>query len=106
MNEKIIKNLLSNVKCGYCGQHCKPANIDVVGQQENLWLLSVYCPSCRSQGLVVVAIKESKVPEVATELTETEKSKFSTSVSSDNVIDMHIFLKDFSGDFSHLFSEK
>ena len=106
MDEKTIKNLLSNVKCGNCGQHCEPADIDVMGHQEDLWFLSVYCPSCKSQGLVVAAIEKSEVPEVVTELTETEKSKFSIPVSSDDIIDMHTFLKNFNGDFSSLFSEK
>ena len=105
MNEKTIKDLLSNVKCGNCGQHCEPANIEVMGHQEDLWFLSVYCPYCRSQGLVVATIGKSDVPEVVNELTETEKSEFSIPVSSDDIIDMHIFLKDFNGDFYSLFSE-
>ena len=78
MNEKVIKNLLSNVKCECCGQHCEPANVDVVRHQEDLWLLSVYCTSCGSQGLVAAAIEESEDPEVLTALTKTEKGKYST----------------------------
>ena len=96
MDEEYIKTLLSHVKCGHCGHHCEPANIDLLGHEGDLWLFSVYCPSCKSQGLVTVATKESKVPEVAAELTEAEESKFSTPISSDDVIDMHVFLNDFS----------
>ena len=106
MNEKTIKNLLSIVKCENCGQHCDPADIEIVGHQEDLWFLSVYCPSCRSQGLVIASIGKSEESEVVTESTETEKDKFLTPVNSDDVIDMHLFLKDFSGDFSSIFSEK
>lgn len=106
MDEKFIKKLLSNMKCGVCGQHYEPANINVLGHREDLWFLSVYCPSCKSQGLVAAVIKEGKVPEVVTELTEAEKGKFSSPIGSDDVIDMHILLKDFSGDFSSLFPEK
>src|SRR4030042_6166282 len=104
MDEKFVRNLLPKIKCGRCGQQCEPANIDVMGHQEDLWLFSAYCSSCKSQGLVLVAvaIKESEEPGVVTEPTEAEQTKFSTPISSDDVLDMHTFLKDFSGDFSSL----
>ena len=79
MNEKVVKNLVSNVKCECCGQHCEPANVDVVGQQEDMWLLSFYCTSCKSQGVVVAAIEEKRgAPGAVTALTTTEKSNFTT----------------------------
>ena len=104
MDEKFIKELLSKMKCGRCGQQCDPANIDVLGHQEDLWLFSVYCPSCKSQGLGAVTMKESEEPEVVTELTEAEQNKFDTTINSDDVIDMHVFLEGYSGDFYSLLS--
>jgi len=106
MDERFIKKLLSNMKCGVCGQHYEPANIKVLEHREDLWFLSVYCPGCKSQGLVAAVIREGKAPEIVTELTEVEKSKLATPIESDDVIDMHTFLKDFSGDFSSLFYKK
>jgi len=106
MNEEIIKSVISDLKCGRCGQHCEPADIDVIGSQEDLCFLSVYCPSCQSQGLVVASIEEKNMPAVVTEPTEMEKSEFSMPVSLDDVIDMHVFLEDFSGDFSSVFAER
>jgi len=106
MDERFIKKLLSNMKCGVCGQHYEPANIKVLEHREDLWFLSVYCPGCKSQGLVAAVIREGKAPEIVTELTEVEKSKLSIPIDSDDVIDMHTFLKDFGGDFSSLFSKK
>ncbi len=106
MDERFIKKLLSNMKCGVCGQHYEPANVKVLEHREDLWFLSVYCPGCKSQGLVAAVIREGKAPEIVTDLTEVEKSKLSTPIDSDDVIDMHTFLKDFGGDFSSLFSKK
>jgi len=106
MDERFIKKLLSHMKCGVCGQHYEPANVKVLEHREDLWFLSVYCPGCKSQGLVAAVIREGKAPEIVTELTEVEKSKLSTPIDSDDVIDMHTFLKDFGGDFSSLFSKK
>jgi len=106
MDERFIRKLLSNMKCGVCGHHYEPANIKVLEHREDLWFLSVYCPGCKSQGLVAAVIREGKAPEIVTELTEVEKSKLATPIESDDVIDMHTFLKDFSGDFSSLFYKK
>lgn len=106
MDEKTVKKLLSSMQCGGCGQHCEPTDVDILGHQEDVWIISVYCPSCNSRGLVTVVIKEGEESEAASELTEVEKSGFSTPVSADDVIDMHIFLKDFDGDFSSLFAKR
>jgi hypothetical protein len=59
------------------------------------------------QALVAAVIKEGKVAEVVTDLTEKELSKLSdgSTIEADDVLDLHNFLKGFEGDFSSLFSE-
>lgn len=108
MDEKFIKKLLSNMKCGSCGQRYETTNMNILRHREDLWFLSVYCPSCKSQGFIAAIIKEGKLPEVITELTEAERAKFSTAppIGSDDVLDIYTFLEEFSGDFSSLFPEK
>lgn len=111
MDEKFIKKLLSNMKCGVCGQPYEAENIHIMGHREDLWFLSVRCLSCKSQGLVAAVIKEGEMPEsveVLPELTETDIEKFANSspIDSDDVLDMHTFLEEFSGDFSSLLPEE
>ncbi len=111
MDEKFIKKLLSNMKCGICGQPYDAANIHVMGNREDLWFLSVHCLSCKSQGLVAAVIKESEsseVVEAVPELTQADVGKFagSSPVDSDDVLDMYTFLDKFSGDISSLFPKK
>jgi len=106
MDDKFIKKVLSRMKCAVCGRRYEPANVNILGHREDLWFISVFCSSCRSQGLVAAVVKEGKLPEVITELTEVEEGRFSTPVESDDLIDMHAFLKDFGGDFSALFFRK
>jgi hypothetical protein len=67
----------------------------------------VFCPSCKSQGLVAAVDKEGKVTEVLTELTPEEQKKLSlaTPPTSDDLMDIHSFLSDFDGDFSSLFDK-
>ena len=108
MDEKFIKKLLSNMKCGVCSKTYETTNVNILGHQKDLWFLSVYCPSCKSQGLIAAIIKEGKSLEAITELTEAEYAKFSAAppIGSDDVLDMHTFLDKFSGDISSLFPEK
>jgi len=96
------------MKCGACGQRYEVDNIDVLGQQEDLWFLRACCLTCRTQYLVVAVVKEGRAPEVITDLTEAEREKFSSMgmVRGNDILDMHNFLKDFDGDFSWLFSRK
>ncbi len=108
MDKSVIRRLLASIKCGTCGQRYEIDNIDVLGHQEGLWFLRVFCPTCHAQYLVVAVLKEGKVPEIITDLTEAEWNKFSSTgkVMADDILDMHNFLKHFDGDFSCLFNRE
>ncbi len=106
MDDRFIKKLLSNMKCSVCGRHYEASNINVLGHRDNLWFISVYCPSCKSQGLVAAVVKEGKAPEIISDLTEAEAGRYSALVDSDDVLNMHSFLKEFDGDFVSLLSDK
>lgn len=105
MDERFLKKLLATMKCGMCGNHYQSGNVNILGRKEDLWFLSVFCPSCKSQGLVAAVVKEGKVTEVLTELTPDEQKRLAsaTPLSSDDLMDMHSFLRDFDGDFRSLF---
>jgi hypothetical protein len=108
VKENVIKQVMASLKCGVCRQHYEPDNVTVLGHQEDLWFLKVFCPACRTQYLVAAVIKEGEAPEVITDLTEAELEKFKNAVglTADEVLDMHNFLKDFDGDFSRLFGRE
>ncbi len=108
MEEGVIKRLMASIECSVCGQHYEVDNIDVLGHHEDLWFLSALCPACHARCLVAAVIREDRIPEVATDLTQAELSKFRdmARVSTDDVLDMHDFLKDFDGGLSQLFSQK
>ncbi len=108
MEETFVKRLMASIKCAVCGQCYETDNISVLGHYEDLWFLRILCSSCHNQCLVAVVIKENRVPEVVTDLTETELDRFREGgiLTADEMLDMHNFLKDFSGGFSQLFSRQ
>ena len=107
MRESFIKELIANIKCGVCGELYEAGNIRVLGHQEDLWFLSVFCSACHTQALVAAVVREESV-EVMTDLTEEEYAKFAEMkpVSGNEVLDMHEFLKNFTGDVSDVLSMK
>jgi len=108
VEESLIKKLVASVKCSVCQQRYKVGNIDILGHENDLWFLRVSCPACDTQYLVAAIIREDRVTEVITDLTETELDRFRNMdrLTPDDVLDMHNFLKDFDGAFSQLFSQK
>ena len=108
MEETFIKRLVTSIKCAVCGQHYEVDNINVLGHHENLWFLKTRCSACHTQCLVAAVIKENKPPEVITDLTEAELDRFKNMgvITANEVLDIHNFLEDFSGDFSQLFSQQ
>ena len=108
MDERFVKRLLASMKCGTCNKHYEPGHINVLGHQDNVWFLSVYCATCQSQGLVAAVIRHGKAPEVITDLSTTELAKFGkySKITADDILEMHSFLKDFDGDFGCIFQKK
>ena len=71
MEDRLIKKLMTSIKCESCGQNYEPYDVDVLGHREDMWFLRVLCSKCQTQCLVAAVVKEGKVPEEANELTGT-----------------------------------
>jgi len=108
VEENLIKKLMASIKCGICGQHYEVDNVGVLGHQQDLWFLSAFCSACQTRCLVAAVVTEDRVPKVITDLTEAELDRFRNlnTLTADEVLDMHNFLKDFHGDFAQLFNQR
>ncbi len=91
-----------------CGHRYEVDNINVLSHDQDLWFLSAMCSSCHTRCLIAAIVREGKAPEVITDLTEAELSRFRNAgkLTADDVLEMYDFLKNFDGDFSRLFSQK
>jgi len=106
MNPEIIKRLLAKLRCKNCGrafQSESVGSVAVLGNLGDLWFFLVQCSGCASRAMVSALIYETGRPEIASDLSDTERGQACMSVDSDDVLDMHLFLEDFSGDFVSLF---
>ena len=107
MYHRFLKRFLSTLRCVNCGRRYDPENVRVLGHQKELWFLSLHCSFCHNQNMVAAVVGQSGLPEIINDLTEKDIKEFEDKgpVAADDVLDTHIFLKEFDGDFSSLFSE-
>ena len=105
MDEDIVKKFVVEAECKICGRCYELDNVDVLGNHEDLWFLSAFCPTCHTQYLMAAVVTEEGVSEVITDLTEAELVRFRdmSRLTADDVLDMHNFLNAFEGDISQLF---
>ena len=108
MEERVVKKLMTSVKCSSCGQNYHMRNVKIIGNHQDLWFLQTSCSSCHSRYLITAIINQDENPGMVSDLTDAEFTKFehSRALNADDVLDMHSFLKDFNGDFSGLFGYK
>jgi len=91
------------MQCAVCGSHYQEDRVHIVSQQGELLVARVTCAQCNTQGLIFATLKEgelSLIGELSPEEWETFRKM--SKVSVDNVLDMHLLLRNFEGDMKEL----
>jgi len=81
--------------CPHCQRPYEDADVRLLGQKDDSWILSLYCRSCHV--LAVVGLGVSSTGELSPR--EIEHFKQAPPLTSDDLLDMHLFLEHFDGDF-------
>ena len=102
-----IKRLISTIECANCGEKYSLSDIHILGNRGDLWVSAVVCGQCDTQGLIFAMVQdeESITVIIETEAEETEGLEDLPEIHMDEVLDMHLFLRDYDGDFSSLFGD-
>ncbi len=104
MNERLIKRFIATVKCSICGKSYKIDNIEVLGHHDETWFLNIFYPTCDKESFITATIKaQDIVSDLATR--ERIAPASDSTINSDDVMELHDFLKDFNGDFLKLFNQ-
>jgi hypothetical protein len=106
-NEKhrMILQLINNLRCVECGRLYNAEDFALLRRRENVWLLSARCRHCNELCQVVILLPTAEEIEIS-ELSTDEAQAISElpPISSDDVLDLHLFMQDFDGDFELLFA--
>lgn len=105
--ERFLRQLVSTFRCQVC--HCgyERDQVRVAARHDELWIVSVRCRRCRNQQVFGITLTDEE--EIADSDIEEEEIFASLEdealdpVTYDDVLDMHLFLADFNGDFTLLF---
>ena len=106
----VIKNIRSQIKCPTCDNSYATEDVSVVSAVANRCILVAQCTHCKLPILVTATLsnihEHPASDSIVTEhklLADVREEDF---ISTDDVLDMHQFLKSFSGDIRRAISSR
>ena len=124
--ERIIRRLFTEKQCLRCGRPYEAESLLVLARRSEVWMVMISCRECEQKDTYVIKFPPQMQgrrrvtsyrlsrPPASTPLPEElegfqqkqpEMPAHSLPVNADDVLDMHLFLKNFNGDFQRLFAE-
>jgi len=107
-NEKrrLVLELVTRLRCVRCGRRYDPEDFALIHRWQDMWVLSTRCRHCNELCQVVVFMHLQARPEPVVDLTpeEIRAAAQQPPITADDVLDVHLKLCEFEGDFEALFS--
>ena len=101
-----LRTQLTSFACERCGRGYLSSDIRVLAQRDDLFVVDFQCDRCDSRAVAFVTVEietSDEGGEVEAEVVF-EPEPATPAVSGDDVLDMHLFLREFDGDFERLFA--
>lgn len=100
--EKWLRQILLQVipACPHCQRPFDEKDIRFLGRQEQTWMLSLHCPGCHVLALVGIGVAADLEPH------EIVRFREAPPISVDEVLDMHLLLREYRGDLRRLIGGK
>jgi len=101
---EFIRDRARFYNCPVCGRSLKCCDIQVLSHEEERFHLQVTCAQCQVTFIVVLAIAGGAVDEIETVETpaEEELAPSREPISVDEILDLHLYLKNFQGTLKEL----
>jgi hypothetical protein len=108
-------------RCSVCHRHFSTDDVHILNRQPDMWTMMVECTDCHSRNFVAALMNDGDPGEARLalrELSDTVAQELMPAtvepdpvdtlpagdpVSATDVVDMHLFLEAFDGDFKQLF---
>jgi hypothetical protein len=103
---RLVLKLLARLRCATCGASYKLPDFRLQHHSRTVWVLGVECRDCGDSCHVVVALKleQEQGPAVDLMPEEVPDATSQPPITADDVLDMHEFLHEYSGDLKTLLS--
>jgi hypothetical protein len=101
---EFIRDRARFYNCPVCGRSLKGCEVQVLSHEEERFHLQVTCAQCQVTFIVVLAIAGAAVEEVEAEAADPvgELVAEAEPISVDEILDLHLYLKDFQGTLTDL----
>ena len=104
---EFIRDRARFYNCPVCGRSLKGCDVQVLSHEEERFQLQVTCVQCQVTFIVVLAIAGGAVEEIESVETEAfeEPVAVREPISVDEILDLHLYLKNFQGTLSELIQQ-
>ncbi|MDQ6722402.1 MAG: hypothetical protein M3003_16640 [Candidatus Dormibacteraeota bacterium] len=104
---EFIRDRARFYNCPVCGRSLKGCDVQVLSHEEERFHLQVTCAQCQVTFIVVLAIAGGAVEEIESVEAEamTEPVAVREPISVDEILDLHVMLKNFQGTLTELIQQ-
>lgn len=102
---EFIRDRARFYNCPVCGRSLKGCDVQVLSHENERFHLQVTCAQCQVTFIVVLAIAGGAVDEIGAMVPEpaAEPVVEAEPISVDEILDLHLYLKNFQGTLKELF---
>lgn len=101
---RLILGLVARLSCAGCGRLYDPEDFGPVHRWQDVWVLSARCRQCDDTCHVVVYMRLDADPAMELPSEEAKAVSKLPPITADDVLDVHMLLREFEGDFRELFA--
>jgi hypothetical protein len=104
---EFIRDRARFYNCPVCGRSLKGCEVQVLSHEEERFHLQVTCAQCQVTFIVVLAIAGGAVEEIEKAMPEPVMEAVASAepISVDEILDLHLYLKNFQGTFKELIQQ-
>ena len=104
---EFIRDRARFYNCPVCGRSLKGCDVQVLSHEEERFHLQVTCAQCQVTFIVVLAIAGGAVEEIEKAIPEPDVETVAAAepISVDEILDLHLYLKNFQGTFKELIQQ-
>ena len=116
-----VVEMAARTRCAICKTPYGRRGVELLGRRGSAWVIAVACTKCGAEGRMFASVdaagaagrlrvdrEAASRPKIMYDVTYDEwwAAQQRPPISCDDVLNVHLFLKDFDGDFARLFSEE
>ncbi|WP_303674120.1 hypothetical protein [Vampirovibrio chlorellavorus] len=108
---QLIQSFFSRMRCNFCSHSFTPEDIQLLRQEEGIYIVNVYCTHCETQnGVAMVGVEtpqhEHSFPDP--ELTDEELMRLAEfdPITEDDVLSAHQFIHNLDGNWQRFIPQE